>query len=162
MKMGSKTRVFVARGITRGSIWFSSFRPGYVVRDFSITRSPTFQVARLGDSRESGYQRQKNRPSRFAPWLVETSRRGEFETGPTRANPGKYWVETQTGRRFETSACWYNRRVKLSSISLIQLRERNPHKNHSPRYSSTQSQPRRLLSESPETTSRVTLATVEI
>ena len=122
-KGGFKTRAFVARGITRGSIWFSSFRPGYVVRDFSITRSPTFQVARLGDSRESGYQRQKNRPSRFAPWLVETSRRGEFETGPTRANPGKYWVETQTGRRFKASACWYNRRVKLSSISLIQLRD---------------------------------------
>ena len=27
----------------------------------------------------------------------------------------------QTGRRFETSACWYNRRVKLRSIPLVQL-----------------------------------------
>ena len=38
-----------------------------------------------------------------------------------RANPGKYCVETQTGRRFYASACWYNRRVKLSLISLMQL-----------------------------------------
>ena len=38
-----------------------------------------------------------------------------------RATPGKYRVETPTGRRFEASACWYNRRGKLSSFSLIQL-----------------------------------------
>jgi hypothetical protein len=37
--------------------------------------------------------------------------------------PRKQGPETRTGRRFEASACWYNRRVKLSSISLIQLRE---------------------------------------
>ena len=36
-KRGSKTRAFVARGITWRSFWFSSFRPGYEVRDFSIT-----------------------------------------------------------------------------------------------------------------------------
>ena len=41
-KGGFKTRAFVARGITGRSIWFSSFRPGYVVRDFSITPSLTF------------------------------------------------------------------------------------------------------------------------
>jgi len=33
---GFKTRVFVAWGITGGPVWFSSFRPGYEVRDFSI------------------------------------------------------------------------------------------------------------------------------
>ena len=36
-KRGFKTRDFVARGITGRSFWFSSFRPGYEVRDFSIT-----------------------------------------------------------------------------------------------------------------------------
>ena len=36
-KEGLKTRDFVARGITGGSFWFSSIRPGYEVRDFSIT-----------------------------------------------------------------------------------------------------------------------------
>jgi len=36
-KRGFKTRAFVARGITGRSFWFSSFRPGYEVRDFSIT-----------------------------------------------------------------------------------------------------------------------------
>jgi hypothetical protein len=41
-KGGFKTRAFVARGITGRSIWFSSFRPGYEVRDFSITPSLTF------------------------------------------------------------------------------------------------------------------------
>ena len=32
-----KLALFVARGITGRSFWFSSFRPGYEVRDFSIT-----------------------------------------------------------------------------------------------------------------------------
>ena len=39
---GFKTRVFVARGITGRSVWFSRFRPGYEVRDFSINPSLTF------------------------------------------------------------------------------------------------------------------------
>ena len=93
---------------------------------FLVSTSPG-----LSHSRESGCQRQKKHPSRFARGLVETSYQGEFETGPVRANPGKYCVETQTGRRFEASACWYNRRVKLSSISLIQLR--GPDLNRRPR-----------------------------
>jgi hypothetical protein len=36
-KRGFKTRAFVARGITGRSVWFSSFRPVYEVRNFSIT-----------------------------------------------------------------------------------------------------------------------------
>lgn len=54
--------------------------------------------------------------------------RGEFETATKRANSRKYWPTTQTGRRSKVSACWYNRRVKQSLISLCQLRE-----THSPR-----------------------------
>ena len=67
----------------------------------------------------------RKHPRGFSHIRVETSRDGESETGPERANPRKYYVETQTGRRFEASACWYNRRVKLSSISLIQLPVQN-------------------------------------
>ena len=37
MKMRLQTLAFVARGITGRSFWFSSFSPGYEVRDFSIT-----------------------------------------------------------------------------------------------------------------------------
>ena len=37
LKRGFKTRAFIARGITGRSFWFSSFRPDYEVRDFSIT-----------------------------------------------------------------------------------------------------------------------------
>jgi hypothetical protein len=42
VQLSPKTRVFFARGITSGSIWFSRFRPGYEVRDFSITPSLIF------------------------------------------------------------------------------------------------------------------------
>jgi hypothetical protein len=54
--------------------------------------------------------------------VVEIVRRGEFETALRCESPGKYRVETRTGRRFKASACRYNRRVKLSLISLIQLK----------------------------------------
>ncbi len=39
-KRGSKTRAFVARGIAWRSFWFSSFRPGYEVRDISLLAIP--------------------------------------------------------------------------------------------------------------------------
>jgi hypothetical protein len=55
---------------------------------------PGYRFAGLTDflryslrKRESGCQRQKKHPSRFAPGLVETSRDGESETGLERANP---------------------------------------------------------------------------
>lgn len=63
------------------------------------------------------------RHHRMVHWVMKgrESRRGEFETGSTRANPGRYRVETRTGRHFEASACCYNRRVKLRLKPLIQL-----------------------------------------
>ncbi len=47
---------------------------------------------------------------------------GDFERREFGEMPGKQGPETRTGRRFEASACWYNRRVKQSLKPLIQLR----------------------------------------
>jgi hypothetical protein len=57
--------------------------------------------------------------------IGEWSRWGEIERRGFHEMPRKQGPETQTGRRFEASACWYNTRVKLSLIPLIQLPDRN-------------------------------------
>lgn len=55
--------------------------------------------------------------------IGEWSRGGEFERQAFGAMLRKQAQETRTCRRFEASACWYNTRVKLSLMPLIQLRE---------------------------------------
>jgi hypothetical protein len=55
----------------------------------------------------------------------EWSRWGEFERREFREMPRKQGPETQTGRRFEASACWYNTRVKLCLMPLLQLPDPN-------------------------------------
>jgi hypothetical protein len=54
--------------------------------------------------------------------IGEWSRWGEIERRGFHEMPRKQGPETQTGRRFEALACWYNTRVKLSLIALVQLK----------------------------------------
>ena len=79
----------------------------------------------------AGARRGKSLPKGFAPRDGPGSKTGEFEKREFREIPRKQGPETRTGRRFEASACWYNPRVKLSLMPLIQLRE--PDSNRRPR-----------------------------
>ncbi len=68
----------------------------------------------------------KNTPAELADGRISQniggwSRWCEFEKREFRKTLRKQGQETQTSRNFEASACWYNTRVKLSLISLIQL-----------------------------------------